>query len=403
MTLRIYIYINIRHVCMSLLQTTSACATPIDVVEIKQMNLPMLPIEDRHFQQKRLTPFIDHFSRIKILGEGGCGGVYLADIDTPFKHKVAVKFPLGVTWSKVRSIRYDSTYQQRRKDNLRKEAMILQTLAEGPYATARFPAGTPYDIWSSEYMQTIGAEVWQMKQHPGYEHIHRIFDFNESIPCIVSRSHEMSLEHTGFRYSLDPTTQTWSQPGLETWTDIFKQLCQAVEYVHWMTFIHGDIKPENIFCDVLHWGKYHIVLADFGLCTPIGGKLRGGTQLFLPPEADEPKTKPADVTVDYYGVIMTMLTLIGGCAGLYRFPCEAQDTKQYAEALQTMAHDLVTEALCDVAIRGTYDIDERRTLYKQMLDILGAGVELPTFVPVQSELCTGSKRSSKRSHKVAKL
>ena len=50
---------------------------------------------------------------------------------------------------------------------------------------------------------------------------------------------------------------------------LFKQILEAIEYVHNNGFTHRDIKPGNILVDI---GQRNIKLADFGLAAPLSGK-----------------------------------------------------------------------------------------------------------------------------------
>lgn len=63
---------------------------------------------------------------------------------------------------------------------------------------------------------------------------------------------------------------------------IFKQLLEAVEYLHSKNISHGDIKIENVVSDQ----EKNIRLVDFGFSSQSGAKLNffGGTLEYAPPE-----------------------------------------------------------------------------------------------------------------------
>ena len=48
--------------------------------------------------------------------------------------------------------------------------------------------------------------------------------------------------------------------GEENFQKYFRQLCEAVDYLHKHDVMHGDLKPENILLD----RDFNIKLADFG-------------------------------------------------------------------------------------------------------------------------------------------
>ena len=67
---------------------------------------------------------------------------------------------------------------------------------------------------------------------------------------------------------------------------IFKQIYEAVCYIHSQNIIHRDLKPNNIL--FLDKERTHIVIIDFGISGMANGnqreKIKAGTTSFLPPE-----------------------------------------------------------------------------------------------------------------------
>lgn len=67
----------------------------------------------------------------------------------------------------------------------------------------------------------------------------------------------------------------------------FKQILQALHYIHSQGAAHRDLKPENILID----GNYNVKIADFGAAAPIRGrdgsgvlKTLRGTEKYMAPE-----------------------------------------------------------------------------------------------------------------------
>lgn len=67
----------------------------------------------------------------------------------------------------------------------------------------------------------------------------------------------------------------------------FKQMLQAMHYIHSQGIAHRDLKPENIMLD----DEFNIRIADFGFAAPIEGrdgsgtlKTQLGTQSYMAPE-----------------------------------------------------------------------------------------------------------------------
>ena len=67
---------------------------------------------------------------------------------------------------------------------------------------------------------------------------------------------------------------------------IFRQIYDAVCYIHERNIIHRDLKPNNIL--FLDENKTHVVIIDFGISGFSNGnnreKIKAGTTMFLPPE-----------------------------------------------------------------------------------------------------------------------
>lgn len=89
---------------------------------------------------------------------------------------------------------------------------------------------------------------------------------------------------------------------------IFKAVCAALEKLHTRGFVHGDIKPSNVF--VTTGGR--VVLLDFGVTTAIGEWGIFGTPFYSPPEIMTVPRKPVDKSADIYSLGVLLFELLTG-------------------------------------------------------------------------------------------
>lgn len=94
----------------------------------------------------------------------------------------------------------------------------------------------------------------------------------------------------------------------------FRQLMQALHYVHSMGACHRDLKPENILLDK----DFNIKIADFGFAAPIQGRDGSGflstylgTQSYMAPEILEGQTYQGHV-VDLFAAGVILFTIHAG-------------------------------------------------------------------------------------------
>ena len=50
-------------------------------------------------------------------------------------------------------------------------------------------------------------------------------------------------------------------------TNVIKQLCLALNYMHNKNIMHRDLKPENLLCEQSSDGSITVKLTDFGFAT----------------------------------------------------------------------------------------------------------------------------------------
>jgi serine/threonine protein kinase len=315
------------------LRQTGQCAGPFWCVDEKDVSMtPGLEVKSQHWTQQKLAGpndenFLKCFKYDKLLGKGKYGQVYLAQIRSTNK-MVALKLPRncmdipGVD----ENLFYSTMHKFLKKDlptsgelfevkkMFTKEASIAQVLIEGPCSIDLFSPGDPYDIWTDEYMSTIGFELRQMKLHPGYNHMSHILDFRYNIglpgspPCIVMEPHADELKNGMFYINRNGTDET-------KWIHVAKQICQAVDYIHYMGFVHLDLKTQNILYDIDSTNQsYQIYISDFGFCEQlkyINPHYRCGTKGYQAPELLGIYNAITDfVAVDIYAVAKTILNIV---------------------------------------------------------------------------------------------
>lgn len=93
--------------------------------------------------------------------------------------------------------------------------------------------------------------------------------------------------------------------------EVFRQACDAIQYMHKKGFIHRDLKPENILLD----DNYDIKVCDFGWCTEYEQedemrKTFCGTYEYMAPEIFD--KKPYDEKIDVWALGILLYELIHG-------------------------------------------------------------------------------------------
>ena len=95
---------------------------------------------------------------------------------------------------------------------------------------------------------------------------------------------------------------------------IFKQIYEAVKYIHEQNIIHRDLKPNNIL--FLDEEKTKVVLIDFGISGFSNGQfkelIKAGTTLFLPPEVVSGNNFFSDIKIDVWSLGIILFRMIQG-------------------------------------------------------------------------------------------
>lgn len=87
---------------------------------------------------------------------------------------------------------------------------------------------------------------------------------------------------------------------------LFKQIVEALEYIHKKGYAHRDIKPENILLDE----NFNIKIADFGLASKAkSSKTQKGTPTYMSPEILA-ETKYHTCDADIYAAAVTLFIMV---------------------------------------------------------------------------------------------
>ena len=111
---------------------------------------------------------------------------------------------------------------------------------------------------------------------------------------------------------------------------IFKQIYDAVCYIHGQNIIHRDLKPNNIL--FLDKEKTHIVIIDFGISGMANGnqreKIKAGTTSFLPPEIASGEEYSSNPKIDIWALGIILYLMVQGC-----YPFEGKTTKDIIKSI----------------------------------------------------------------------
>ena len=111
---------------------------------------------------------------------------------------------------------------------------------------------------------------------------------------------------------------------------IFKQIYEAVCYIHSRNIIHRDLKPNNIL--FLDKEKTHIVIIDFGISGMSNGnqkeKIKAGTTRFLPPEIVGGEEFSSNQKIDIWALGVILYLMVEGC-----YPFNGKNTKDIIKSI----------------------------------------------------------------------
>ena len=111
---------------------------------------------------------------------------------------------------------------------------------------------------------------------------------------------------------------------------IFKQIYEAVCYIHSRNIIHRDLKPNNIL--FLDKERTHIVIIDFGISGMSNGnqkeKIKAGTTRFLPLELVGGEEFSSSQKLDIWALGVILFLMVEGC-----YPFNGKSTKEIILAI----------------------------------------------------------------------
>jgi serine/threonine protein kinase/tetratricopeptide (TPR) repeat protein len=209
---------------------------------------------------------IGRYKLLQIIGEGGCGVVWMAEQEEPVRRRVALKvIKLGMD-TKAVIARFEAERQ-------------ALALMDHPNIARVFDAGTT----------ATGRPFFVMELVPGV-----------------------------------PITKYCDQHNLSTVArlELFAQVCHAVQHAHQKGIIHRDLKPSNILV-TLHDGEPVPKVIDFGIAKATQGRLTDltlftafeqfiGTPAYMSPEQAEMSGIDVDTRTDIYSLGVLLYELLTG-------------------------------------------------------------------------------------------
>jgi len=215
---------------------------------------------------ERIGMLIGSYKLVEVLGEGGCGVVYMADQEVPFHRRVALK--------------------------------IIKLGMDTKSVIARFEGER---------------QALALMDHPNIAHVLDAGSTDAGRPYFVMELVQGTKLTTFCDANRYDTRQRLS---------LFIKVCHAIQHAHQKGIIHRDIKPSNILV-ALHDGLPMPMVIDFGIAKAIEGRLTDqtlftpheqfvGTPAYMSPEQAQSSRIDVDTRTDVYSLGVLLYELLTG-------------------------------------------------------------------------------------------
>eukprot|EP00884_Botryococcus_braunii_P004062 jgi/Botrbrau1/13657/Bobra.0292s0007.1 len=252
--------------------------TPMGLKETASLKLAKL----------RGVTFVNQYVVIKYLGRGACGRVFLC-MDMYDNRLYAVKIVKKV---ELEAQRKPGRGRKRNPiEDLRREVAIMRTLRHKNIVSLQ-----------------------EVVDDPSGNKMLLVMDYMEGGPVMTRDALERG------RCIPEPLALQY-----------FRDMCKALDYLHFNKVVHGDLKPEN----VLMSARGAVTLSDFGCSKLIlsGNEYLercNGTPAFLAPEMMRPQSRYRGRPTDVYALGACLFTFVYG-----RIPFNAPNVFKLFQVVQT--------------------------------------------------------------------
>lgn len=242
----------------------------------KRLSAPLKETSSLKLAKLRGCTFVNQYVVIKYLGRGACGRVFLC-MDMTDNRLYAVKIVKKVELEAQRAKGTSEAKNGRRRRNpvedLKREVAIMRTLRHKNIVSLQ-----------------------EVVDDPSGNKMLLVMDYMEGGPVMTRDALEKG------RCIPEPLALQY-----------FRDMCKALDYLHYHKVVHGDLKPEN----VLMSARGNVTLSDFGCSKVIisGNEYLercNGTPAFLAPEMMRPHSRYRGRPTDIYALGACLYTFVFG-------------------------------------------------------------------------------------------